>query len=142
VLGPLLQLAALRFRSEKFKELEIVVLRHELAALGRQAGRPELKPADRVFLWVSKLRSRHGESRFAGRTQILKPHRSRRAATPSALLHPDEACSRSKIAAGSTQTELSAPQAGFAKYIFPNPVIASALALRAASASSSAGAAS
>jgi hypothetical protein len=52
VLGRLLQLAALRFRSEKFKELEIVVLRHELAVLGRQAGRPELKPADRVFLWV------------------------------------------------------------------------------------------
>jgi hypothetical protein len=50
VLGRLLQLAALRFCSEKFKELEIVVLRHELAVLGRQAGRPELKPADRVFL--------------------------------------------------------------------------------------------
>ena len=34
VLGRLLQLAALRFRSEEFKELEIVVLRHELAVLG------------------------------------------------------------------------------------------------------------
>jgi hypothetical protein len=44
----------LRFRSEKFKELEIAVLRHELAVLGRQAGRPELKPADRVFLWCVK----------------------------------------------------------------------------------------
>jgi hypothetical protein len=62
---------------------------------------------------------------------ILKPHTPRRAATPSALLHPDEACSRSKLAVGSTQTELSAAQAGFAKYIIPNPVIASALALRA-----------
>jgi hypothetical protein len=50
VLGRLLELAALRFRSEEFKELEIVVLRHELAVLRRQAGRPELKPADRVFL--------------------------------------------------------------------------------------------
>jgi putative transposase len=37
-----LQLAALRFRSEEFKELEIVVLRHQLAVLRRQAGRPEL----------------------------------------------------------------------------------------------------
>jgi hypothetical protein len=50
VLGRLLELAALRFRSEEFKELEIVVLRHELAVLRRQAGRPELKDADRVFL--------------------------------------------------------------------------------------------
>jgi hypothetical protein len=56
VLGRLLQLAALRFRSEEFKELEIVVLRHELAVLRRQAGRPELRPADRVFLAaVSRL---------------------------------------------------------------------------------------
>ena len=46
----LLQLAALRFRSDEFKELEIVVLRHELAVLRRQLGRPELSPPDRVFL--------------------------------------------------------------------------------------------
>src|SRR5712691_11644078 len=46
----LLQLAALRFRSEEFKELEIVVLRHELAVLRRQLTRPELSPPDRVFL--------------------------------------------------------------------------------------------
>jgi putative transposase len=50
VLRRVLRLAALRFRSEEFKELEIVVLRHELAVLRRQVGRPELKPADRVFL--------------------------------------------------------------------------------------------
>jgi hypothetical protein len=86
-----------------------MVLRHKLAMLRRQAGQPELKPADQVFLW-SKLRSPHGGPRFAGRTQILKPHRSRRAATRSALLHPDEGCSRSELSAGSTQAELSAPQ--------------------------------
>ena len=45
MLRRVLQLAALRFRSEEFKELEIVVLRHELAVLRRQVARPELRPA-------------------------------------------------------------------------------------------------
>jgi hypothetical protein len=36
VLRRVLQLAALRFRSKEFKELEIVVLRHELAVLRRK----------------------------------------------------------------------------------------------------------
>ena len=43
-------LVLLCFRSSDFKELEIVVLRHELAVLRRQASRPVLRPADRVFL--------------------------------------------------------------------------------------------
>jgi hypothetical protein len=42
VIRRLLQLAVLRFRSDEFKELEIVVLRHELAVLRRQHDRPEL----------------------------------------------------------------------------------------------------
>jgi putative transposase len=50
VLRRVLQIAALRLRSQEFKELEIVVLRHELAVLRRQVGRPALRPADRVFL--------------------------------------------------------------------------------------------
>jgi putative transposase len=45
-----LRVVVLRLRSDEFKELEIVVLRHELAVLRRQAGQPELRPADRVFL--------------------------------------------------------------------------------------------
>jgi hypothetical protein len=40
----LLQLALLRTRSEDFKELEIVVLRHELSVLRRQTSRPQLWP--------------------------------------------------------------------------------------------------
>jgi hypothetical protein len=42
--------ALTRFRSDEFKELEIVVLRHELAVLRRQLAPPELNPSDRVFL--------------------------------------------------------------------------------------------
>jgi hypothetical protein len=51
VLRRVLQLVALRFRSNAFKELEIVVLRHELAVLRRQVTLTglELRPADRVF---------------------------------------------------------------------------------------------
>ena len=45
-----LQLVCLLFRSNAFKELEIVVLRHELAVLRRQVRRPALRSADRVFL--------------------------------------------------------------------------------------------
>jgi putative transposase len=40
----------LRPRSQDFKELEIVVLRHELAVLRRQTRRPQLTMPDRIFL--------------------------------------------------------------------------------------------
>jgi putative transposase len=41
---------ALRARSREFKELEIIVLRHELAILRRTTRRPRITVVDRVFL--------------------------------------------------------------------------------------------
>jgi hypothetical protein len=46
----LLELVVLRPRSERSKELEILVLRHQLHVVQRQAARPRLRPADRVLL--------------------------------------------------------------------------------------------
>ena len=50
ILRRVLELVVLRFRSNAFEELEIVVLRHELAVLQRRTCRPVLTTADRVFL--------------------------------------------------------------------------------------------
>jgi putative transposase len=46
----LLELLVLRMRSERAKEIEILVLRHQLQLLERQVARPQLRPADRALL--------------------------------------------------------------------------------------------
>src|SRR5262245_31971762 len=46
----LLELVTLRLRSDAFKELEIIVLRHELAILRRTTRRPRTTAVDRMFL--------------------------------------------------------------------------------------------
>ena len=46
LLQRVLQLIVLGFRSRDGKDLEILVLRHELAVLRRQTGRVRLTPAD------------------------------------------------------------------------------------------------
>jgi putative transposase len=73
----LFQLVLLRPRSEGFKELEIVVLRHELSVLRRQAPPQQLRPSDRLLLAAaSRLlpRSRWG-SFFVTPTTLLRWHR-------------------------------------------------------------------
>jgi putative transposase len=46
----LLELVVLRRRSEREKEIEILLLRHQLRVLERQVGRPQLTQADRALL--------------------------------------------------------------------------------------------
>jgi len=48
--GRVLELFVLLARRDVGKDIEILVLRHELAVLRRQVPRPRLRPADRVLL--------------------------------------------------------------------------------------------
>src|SRR6266516_2881405 len=50
LLRRLLELLLLLARSEQRKEVEILLLRHELQVLRRQVARPQLRPTDRVVL--------------------------------------------------------------------------------------------
>lgn len=72
-----LAVAALRLRSGEFKELEIVVLRHELAVLRRQVARPRLEDSDRVFLAAASrlLRGAGRQSFFVRPDTLLGWHR-------------------------------------------------------------------
>ncbi len=73
----LMQLVLLRRRSERFKELEIVVLRHEVSVLRRQVDQPQLGPSDRLLLAAaSRLRPRSSWSSFlVSPTALLRWHR-------------------------------------------------------------------
>ena len=70
-------LLVVRFRRSGSKDLEIVVLRHELAILRRQVSRPQLTDADRVFLAAaSRLLGRRRWSVFVVRPEtLLRWHR-------------------------------------------------------------------
>ncbi len=72
-----LRLVLLRPRSTEFKELELVVLRHQLAVLRRQIGRPQLTTTDRIFLAAAgRLLPRSSWKSFlVAPTTLLRWHR-------------------------------------------------------------------
>jgi putative transposase len=51
-----IQLLALIAHGDAAKDMEILVLRHQLAVLGRQTLRPKLEPTDRALLAASPRR--------------------------------------------------------------------------------------
>ncbi len=73
----LLELVSLRLRCSEFKELEIVVFRHELPLLRRQVARPALQPTGRAFLAAaSRLLPRPRWSAFFVTPEtLLRRHR-------------------------------------------------------------------
>ena len=74
----LLELVVLRRRSEREKEIEILLLRHQLRVLERQVARPRLTPADRALLAAfSGVLSRHARQRsfFVTPATLLRWHR-------------------------------------------------------------------
>jgi putative transposase len=72
-----IQLLAQLARGDAAKDLEILVLRHQLAVLRRQTARPKLQPADRALLAaVSRVLPRSRWSCFLVRPEtLLRWHR-------------------------------------------------------------------
>jgi len=74
----LLELVVLRFRSEREKEIEILLLRHQLRVLERQIARPQLTQADRALLAAfSRVLPRQAwrRSAFVTPATLLRWHR-------------------------------------------------------------------
>jgi hypothetical protein len=77
MLRRVLELVVLRLRPERSKELEILVLRHQLHVMQRQVTRPCLRPADRLLLAaLSRSPSRQAWSSFlVSPATLLRWHR-------------------------------------------------------------------
>jgi hypothetical protein len=73
----LLELIVLFGRSDRAKEVEILVLRHELSILRRQVGRPRFEPRDRLLLAaLSRVLPRPSWNGFPVRPEtIVRWHR-------------------------------------------------------------------
>jgi putative transposase len=77
VVYQLLELVVLFGRKEQAKELEILVLRHELSILRRQVRQPRFEPHDRLLLTaLSRVLPRRRWSAFLVRPEtLLRWHR-------------------------------------------------------------------
>jgi transposase len=73
----LLELVVLRFRSERQKDIEILILRHQLHVLERQLARPQPTQADRALLaaFSRALPRRAWSSFFVTPATLLRWHR-------------------------------------------------------------------
>jgi len=68
----LLEFVVLLGRKDRAKELEILVLRHELSILRRQVGRPRFEMHDRILLAaLSRMLPRHSWAAFSVRPETL-----------------------------------------------------------------------
>jgi putative transposase len=68
----LLELIVLVGRGDRAKELEILVLRHELSILRRQVGRPRFDAHDRILLTAfSRMLPRRSWAAFSVRPETL-----------------------------------------------------------------------
>jgi hypothetical protein len=77
VVGRLLEVIVLVGRGDRAKELEILVLRHELSILRRQVNRPQFQPDDRLLLAAfSRMLPRRSWNAFFVRPEtLLRWHR-------------------------------------------------------------------
>src|SRR6266568_6688043 len=78
ILRQLMQLIVLGMRGERVNEVEILVLRHQVAVLRRQVKRLDLEPADRAVLWaLSRLLPRPRRATFlVTPATVLRWHRN------------------------------------------------------------------
>jgi putative transposase len=68
----LLEFVVLLGRKDRTKELEILVLRHELSILRRQVGRPRFEMHDRILLAaLSRMLPRHSWAASSVRPETL-----------------------------------------------------------------------
>src|SRR5262249_41745909 len=75
LLRRLLELLLLLVRSQQRKEVEILLLRHELQVLKRQVARPQLRPADRLVLAALSQVLPRGRSLLVEPATLLRWHR-------------------------------------------------------------------